>query len=255
MLNLNLSDRIAVVTGGASGIGRATAESLHECGARVVVLDRAPFDQRGAEIGYCRADVADPSSIDGAMESIEAKFGAIEILVNAAGIMERPLPIERASDKEWDRVLSVNLRGTYLCCRHVGLRMAELGRGSIVNVASVAGFRASPLRAYGPSKAAVINLTKGLASEWALAGVRVNAVAPGFTNTAPIGIAAGAGLISIQKLADANAMRRLVTAQEVANAIVFLASDQASAITGVTLPVDCGYLVANAWGPYRAPDA
>lgn len=253
MISIDLAGRIAVVTGGASGIGLATAELLHECGARVVALDRAPLNRCTAQISYRHADITNQVSTESALEGIEVDFGVIDVLVNSAGILERPLPLEQASDKEWDRVVSTNLRGTYLCCRYVGLRMAERGTGAIVNVASVAGLRASPLRAYGPSKAAVINLTEGLAAEWALAGVRINAVAPGFTRTPSIGIAAAAGLVSFERLAHANAMRRLVAVDEVANAIVFLASDLASAITGVTLPVDCGYLVADAWGPYGPP--
>jgi NAD(P)-dependent dehydrogenase (short-subunit alcohol dehydrogenase family) len=255
VFSIDFTSRIVVVTGGASGIGLATAKLFRECGARVVALDRANLSQQITDIEYRYADVTDRASTEAALESIETDLGAIDVLVNSAGILERALPLGQASDKEWDRVISTNLRGTYLCCRYVGLRMAERGTGAIVNVTSVMGLRASPLRAYGPSKAAVINLTEGLAAEWGSAGVRVNAIAPGFTETPAVGLAAAAGLMSVERLARTSAARRLVAAHEVANAIAFLASDLASAITGVTLPVDCGYLVAGAWDPYGpSPD-
>ena len=253
LVAIDLTGKIAVVTGGASGIGLAAAQLMRACGARVAVLDRATLDPSQEGLEYQPVDVTDRASIETAFAQVEDDLGAVDVLVNSAGVLERPLPVAQARDKEWDKVISTNLRGTYLCCRHAGLRMAERGHGAIVNVSSVTGLRASPLRAYGPSKAAVINLTEGLAAEWARNGVRVNAVAPGFTRTPATDIAFAVGYGSADGFAATSATGRLVEPQEVANAIAFLASDLASAITGVTLPVDCGYLVAGAWDPYGGP--
>ncbi len=255
MIDIDFGGKTAVVTGGTSGIGLAVCELLMACGARVIALGRATPHPKNAWLEHRLCDVTDRASVEAAFDGIAADHDAIDVLVNSAGVLERALPLARSSDKEWDKVISTNLKGTYMCCRHAGLRMAERGTGAIVNVTSVAGMRANPLRAYGPSKAAIINLTEGLAAEWALAGVRVNAVAPGFTRTPAIGLAVATGHVSIDRFERASAAGRLVEAREVANAIAFLASDLASAITGVTLPVDCGYLVAGAWGPYGAdPD-
>lgn len=194
LVPIDLTGKIAVVTGGASGIGLAAAQLMRACGARVAVLDRATLDPSQQGLEYQPVDVTDRASIETAFAQVEDDLGAVDVLVNSAGVLERPLPVAQARDKEWDKVISTNLRGTYLCCRHAGLRMAERGHGAIVNVSSVTGLRASPLRAYGPSKAAVINLTEGLAAEWARNGVRVNAVAPGFTRTPATDIAFAVGL-------------------------------------------------------------
>ena len=249
---IDLCGKLAVVTGGASGIGAAVASCLAACGARVVALDRAypdePSTQGSLQQRYL--DVCESKQVAAVIDAIEAELGTIDVLVNSAGILQRPLPMETASDREWERVINTNLRGTYQCCRRVGIRMAERGRGAIINVASVTGLRSSPLFAYGPSKAAIINLTEGLAAEWGRRGVRVNAVAPGFTWTPAIAEATDAGYITEQQMAACSAVGRLVEPAEVARAIAFLASDMASAITGATLPVDCGYLVASAWTPY-----
>jgi NAD(P)-dependent dehydrogenase (short-subunit alcohol dehydrogenase family) len=253
VLMIDLSGKIAAITGGASGIGLATADLFQQCGCRVVIIDRAKTDVKSLRSGQVEernADVCDAAAVAAAVNAIEADVGPIDILVNSAGILERPLAPAEAKDKEWDRVVSTNLKGTYLCCRQVGLRMAARGCGAIVNVSSVAGLRSSPLHAYGPSKAAVINLTEGLAAEWGRMGVRVNAVAPGFTRTPALALAAAAKYADETLLAEASGVGRLVRPGEVANAIAFLACDLAAAITGVTLPVDCGYLVAGSWAAY-----
>lgn len=257
VLGIDLSGKLAVVTGAASGIGEAVADAFEACGARLVALDRVypdePSRQGRREQRYL--DVCDAKLVAAVFDGIEAELGAIDLLVNSAGILQRPIGMERASDREWDRVIATNLRGTYQCCRQAGNRMAERRRGAIVNVASVTGLRSSPLHAYGPSKAAIINLTEGLAAEWGRRGVRVNAVAPGFTWTPAIAEATDARYVSREQMSQASAAGRLVHAAEVAQAIAFLASDLASAITGVTLPVDCGYLVASPWTPYGAVPA
>jgi NAD(P)-dependent dehydrogenase (short-subunit alcohol dehydrogenase family) len=152
--------------------------------------------------------------------------------------------------KEWDLVARIDLRGTYLCCAAAGTRMAARRRGSIVNIASVAGMRSGPLHAYGPAKAGVINLTQCLAAEWGRSGVRVNAVSPGFTETPALEKGVAKGVLDPDALAASSALGRLLEPREVAAAICFLASDLASGITGVNLPVDLGYLAATPWASY-----
>ena len=144
----------------------------------------------------------------------------------------------------------VDLRGTYLCCAAFGARMAARGKGSIVNIASVAGMRSGPLHSYGPAKAGVIHLTECLAAEWGRNGVRVNTVSPGFTQTPALDKGKASGTLDDATMATSTALGRLIGAGEIAAAVVFLASDAASAITGANLPVDAGYLVATPWASY-----
>ena len=253
MLQINFTGKLAAVTGGASGIGRATAEVLAQCGARVVILDRdesalalAPL----SGVAHRIVDVTDSQAIESAVESIEAEHGEIAVLVNAAGVLQAIRPPQTLTEKEWDRTIATNLKGTYLSCAKVGTRMAARGGGCIVNVASITGLCASPLHAYGPAKAGVISLTENLAAEWGRSGVRVNAVAPGFTETPPLRLALAVKQLNATALEQASALGRMLKAEEVAAAIAFLASDLAAGITGVTLPVDAGYLVAGSWAGY-----
>jgi len=147
----------------------------------------------------------------------------------------------------WDAVTNIDLRGTYLCCAVFGSRMAARGYGAIVNIASITSFRSSPLHAYGPAKAAVASLTMGLAAEWGRSGVRVNAVAPGFTLTEGLQAAIDRGDRDPAELAQPSAMNRLVMPDEVADGIGFLLSDAARAITGITMPIDCGWMAGSTW--------
>jgi len=253
MLTINFDGKVAAVTGGASGIGRAAAQALADCGARVAILDRdegALADAPSFGATHRVMDVTDGAQIESAVAAVEAECGGIDVLVNAAGVLQIPRAPESLTEKEWDRTVTTNLKGTYLCCAKAGVRMAARGRGSIVNVASVMGLCSTPLHAYGPAKAAIINLTQGLAAEWGRRGVRVNAVAPGFTATPPLRLAFGMKHMDERLLREATALGRLLQPDEIAAAIVFLASDLAAGITGVTLPVDAGYLVAGSWAGY-----
>lgn len=253
-MKLDFGDRTALVTGGASGIGRACAAALAAAGARVVVADRdAPSGEAAARAvgGSFRAlDVGDEEAVSAVVEEVERMIGAIDVLVTCAGVLQRTLPPAELSWKEWDLVQRIHLRGTYACCTAAGSRMAARGRGSIVVIASVAGMRSGPLHSYGPAKAAIINLAECLAGEWGRRGVRVNAVAPGFTETPALARGFATGTLEAHTLAEASALGRLVRAEEIAQAVAFLASDAASAITGATLPVDAGYLVATPWQAY-----
>jgi NAD(P)-dependent dehydrogenase (short-subunit alcohol dehydrogenase family) len=245
---MSFSGRVAVVTGGASGIGAACARLLAEQGARVVIADRKPAAGPGGQA--VALDVADENSVAAAAEEIESRIGPVAVLVNGAGVLQRTLPPEQLSLAEWDFVARVDLRGTYLCCAAFGARMAARGAGAIVNISSVAGMRSGPLHSYGPAKAGVIHLTECLAAEWGSKGVRVNTVSPGFTQTPALDKAKAAGTLDDATMAASTALGRLICAEEIAAAVVFLASDAASAITGANLPVDAGYLVATPWASY-----
>jgi NAD(P)-dependent dehydrogenase (short-subunit alcohol dehydrogenase family) len=253
-VRLDFAGRIAAVSGGASGLGRAAAARLQKGGARVVLLDRdeAALSHAAGETGAVPMvlDVTDRSAAAAAVERIEAEHGPIAVLVTAAGVLDPPRPPERISDQAWQRVFAVNLDGTRILCELVGARMAARGGGSIVTVASVAGLEPGPLVIYGPAKAAVVALTKALAGAWGRRGVRVNAVAPGYVRTPALQRGLAVGAVEERRLIDSTALGRLATPEEVANAIAFLASDAAAAITGIVLPVDAGHLLAGGWAPH-----
>lgn len=195
-------------------------------------------------------DVSDEGSVTVAVEAIEAARGPIAGLVNAAGILGKMHRPDRLKMADWDREMAVDLRGTYLMCRAVGMRMASRGSGAIVNVGSVVGTAPAPVHGYGPAKAAVINLTATLAAEWGPRGVRVNAISPGFTRTPALEKAFEAGALSRQRMEGAAALNRLVEPGEVGRAISWLIGPASSAITGINLPVDAGFLAAMGWQPY-----
>lgn len=251
---MKFDNTLAVVTGGASGIGAACAAFFTSRGARVVIADRnhAAALAVAGPIGASAIlmDVCDDTSVEQAAVTIEKEHGEVGILVNSAGVLQRTLPPGELTMKEWDFVHNVDLRGTYLCCVAFGKRMHARKRGAIVNIASVAGMRSGPLHAYGPAKAGVLSLTESLASEWGPAGVRVNAVSPGFTMTPALEKGFATHTLAHQALTDNAALGRLVKAEEIAAAVGFLASDLAGAITGINLPVDAGYLVATSWASY-----
>jgi len=260
---IDLSGKCAVVTGGASGIGLACAKMLADAGARVVIADKdGEAALRAAqELGGIAVvmDVGEEDSVEAAARQLNAQLDEIDVLVNCAGVLQRTLPPEDLSLKEWDRVARIDLRGTYLCCRQFGAAMARRGRGAIVNIASVAGMCSGPLHSYAPAKAGVLNLTECLAGEWGPKGVRINSVSPGFTLTPALEKGLDSHTLEAPELANSSALGRLVRAEDVARAVLFLVSDWAAAITGVNLPVDAGYLVAGSWASYgglrRVPSA
>ncbi len=253
-MNIDLSGRNVLVTGGGSGIGLACARLLSACGASVAIADKN-LDAAQRAAGELNAlavlmDVGEETSVDLAAADIEARLGLVDVLVNCAGVLQRTLPPGELAIKEWDFVARIDLRGTYLCCARFEARMAQQGSGVIVNIASVAGMRSGPLHSYGPAKAGVISLTECLAGEWGPKGVRVNCVSPGFTQTPALDRGFATHTLEAQALTNNAALGRLVNADEIARAVTFLASDWASAITGINLPVDAGHLVAGSWGCY-----
>jgi len=246
--------RSVLVTGGLSGIGAAAAAVLAGDGFQPIVADIATKPETMTPAGVLLwpspLDVSDEAAVDSAIAGIEARHGALAGLVNAAGILGKMHRPERLKMADWDREIAVDLRGTYLMCRAAGARMAGRGAGSIVNVASVVGSAAAPVHGYGPAKAAVINLTQTLAAEWGPRGVRVNAVSPGFTRTPALEAAFRAGALSQEKMQGTAALQRLVEPTEVGRAISWLVGPGSSAVTGVNLPVDAGFLAAVGWQPY-----
>lgn len=244
-----LRGAVAVVTGGAGGIGRACGQALLQAGARVILLDRdsdaaqTAVAGMGAGIESGQIDVTDPASISAAFERIATLHGRIDILVNNAGIAIRKPTFELLPD-DWNRVINVNLTGVFLCSQAAARYMVARGSGAIVNIASIMGLSGGglyPNLSYQSSKGGVVNLTRALAVEWARQGIRVNAVAPTWVDTELI-----APLKSDADFVDAverlTPMGRLAQPHEVADAVVFLSSDRASMITGHTLPVDGGFL-------------
>jgi NAD(P)-dependent dehydrogenase (short-subunit alcohol dehydrogenase family) len=245
---------IAVVTGGASGIGAACCRELSGNGANVVVLDRdlGRAEEVAKAIGgrAWRGDVGDEKATEACAAAIEAEVGPVDILVNSAGIIQVPVRPTEMAMAVYDDIIRVDQRGTYVASVAFGRHMVARRRGSIVNIASIAGMRSMPLHAYGPAKAAVIATTECLAAEWGPAQVRVNAVSPGYTRTPALQAAIDKGERDPSALAGNAALGRLVEPSEIAKVVAFLASPLASAITGANVPVDCGWLVAPSWHTY-----
>jgi NAD(P)-dependent dehydrogenase (short-subunit alcohol dehydrogenase family) len=239
---------VVLVTGGASGIGLATAGVLKTRGWQVVISDidatRTETAASGLGIGWQAFDVSDEAATEAAFGDIEARFGPVEALVANAGLIQAGGLAEELPLAEFDRIISVNFRGVYISCIAAGKRMVKRASGGIVIMGSVTAARTAPLHAYAPSKAAVVHLASCLAAEWGRSGVRVNAVSPGYVATPPVKSAIDRGLRDPKLLREASALGRLVESEEIGKAVAFLLSDEASAVTGINLPVDAGWLAS-----------
>jgi NAD(P)-dependent dehydrogenase (short-subunit alcohol dehydrogenase family) len=253
---LRLKGRVALITGAGTGVGQATAILFAKEGADIVVANlELPEAEETAEairrVGRravaIAGDISNPEEIYAMVERAIDEFGGINILVNNAGVPA--IPVRNAFEikgkyiEAWDEVFEINVRATFLCCQRVGQWMTTHGGGKIVNVASQTGIAGVPyVNAYGPSKAAVINMTRSLAVEWAKYKINVNCVAPCWTRTRRLEKAIEKGVVSLAEIQKRCPMGRPAEPGDVAKAVLFLASDDASFITGITLPVDGGWL-------------
>jgi NAD(P)-dependent dehydrogenase (short-subunit alcohol dehydrogenase family) len=246
---LGLSGRVCVVTGGGGGIGRATALSFAQAGARVAAID---LDERGLEVTHSellklgsecivtRCDTSSVDSVTAASATIEKSLGPCDVLVNTAAVL-RPGALDTLSLAEWNAVLAVNLTGYFVCAQIFGRQMRKLGRGSLVHVASIAGSNAQGQSgAYSVSKAGVIMLSRQLANEWGPHGIRSNVVSPGMVIT-PMSQAFYDTPGVTERRSAVVPMRRVGMPQDMADAILFLASDRASYVNGDEIMVDGGY--------------
>lgn len=241
--------RIAVVTGGASGIGLATAIVLIERGWRVVISDinAKACQESAATIGAESVpfDVTDENGTETAFADIESRLGPIEALFANAGVIQSGGRSEDLPLAEFDKVIAANLRGVYVSCITAGKRMTKRGRGGIVITGSVTASRTAPLHAYAPSKAAAVHMAACLAADWGRSGVRVNAVSPGYVGTPPLLANIERGTRDKRLLTEGSALGRMVDPEEIGRGVAFLLSDDASAITGINLPVDAGWLAGS----------
>ena len=222
--------RVVVVTGGASGMGRGAGEAFATNGDRVVLADvnsnlgRQVAEEvvgRGGPAVFHDLDVSEESSVNELIEWVEAEVGPIDVLVNTAGLLQNPIPINELPMEDHDRMWDINNRGLYMCCRAVAPLMKARARGSIINIASTTSFVAWPLTAYDPGKTAVKMLTEVLAAEMGPKGIRVNAVAPHITATPAIQSRIDAGERDPAKIIAQNALPRMVEVEDVAEAIFF----------------------------------
>jgi NAD(P)-dependent dehydrogenase (short-subunit alcohol dehydrogenase family) len=253
MRSTRLLGKSAVVTGAAAGIGRATAELFARQGARLVLADintdgltalRDSLGEVTDDIAVVTADVSKPEDVRRMIEVAVEQYGRLDIAVANAGIIPLASVVEATLD-DWDEVMAVDGRGMFLTCKYAIEQMMTSGGGSIVCLSSISGVAGQPRQStYGPAKFVASGLTKHLAVEWASRGIRVNAVAPGTINTERVQRLPDepGGTEYLEAVKAAHPMGRLGEPSEVANAILFLASDEASFITGAILPVDGGFL-------------
>ncbi len=241
--------RDVIITGGASGIGWATAKLFSERGDRVTILDLNGSSEAANRLGTKHrgidVDITDENSVTNLFETISK----IDVLVNNAGIGDSHFATFDQDIEQFRRVLDIHVSGSFLMARQAGLIMKDAGGGSIINMSSIAGIVGLPRRnAYGAAKAGIAMLTRNLACEWATHNIRVNAVAPGYVGTDLVQTLVDSGKIDIEAIKKRSPQGRLLEPSEIAEAIVFLASSAASAITGVTLSVDGGWAAFGDFG-------
>lgn len=235
--------RVAVVTGGSRGIGAAIVDAFVEAGATAIVFDTAAPSEPREGVRHIGADVSDPASVAAAFAALDASEERIDVLVNNAGIQRVGL-IGELSFADWTAVIGTHLGGTFLCCSEAIPRMRRTGAGAIVSIASAAGFVGLPGRGpYCAAKAGIMGLTRALSLETAQAGIRVNAVAPGYTRTAIIQQALDDGSQREEWMLERVPLNRLAQPHEIARVVRFLASDEAGFVTGQTVVVDGGWTV------------
>ena len=248
-VTVRLKDKVAIITGAASGIGKATAKLFAEHGAKVVVADIdkdggsqavTQIQNGGNEAIFVETDVTLKVDTEQMVAQTVETYGKLDILFNNAGIAMR-LPVAELPEEDWHRCLDVNLTGVFLCAKAAIPAMLKNGCGSIINMSSIYGVVGADVRAaYVASKGGVTNLTRGMALDYAENNIRVNCICPGFVETPLV-----AGVIKTpeeyQALADKHPMRRLGQPEEIAYGALYLASDESAFVTGIALPIDGGY--------------
>jgi NAD(P)-dependent dehydrogenase (short-subunit alcohol dehydrogenase family) len=249
----SLAGKVALVTGGASGLGEAISLGFSQAGATVVIADindeagKAVIDsvaERPNPPSFLHLDVTSRASIDGVVEEVVGRLGKIDVLVNCAGSASRHLA-EDFPEEVWDRIIALNLKGTFMCCQAVGRTMLARGGGSIINIASIGASIAYPhTTAYLQSKGAVSQMTRSLALEWIDRGVRVNAIAPSLFDTPLVRMNDSQKSYTSEFIMARTPIGRKGQPYEVVGPAIFLASDAASMVVGHILQVDGGYLIA-----------
>lgn len=247
-----------VVSGATSGIGKAVALRYARDGASIAVIGRdgargndivAEIERLGGTAEFYQLDVSSRSEVIAAGAAIEARWGAPDVLVNAAGILQSGQRVLDQDESENQRLWNINYNGSLYCCQIFGKQMQARGQGAILNIGSLASVAPLSLPAYTPGKAAILSLTQILAAELGPFGVRVNAVAPGYTLSDGLREKIRLGLRNPDAIKASTALKKFVEPDQVADAIHFLCSERAATITGVLLPVDAGWLVQ---APYNA---
>ena len=236
---MRLEGKVAIVTGAAKGLGGEMAQLFAKEGAKVIACDMAPLSYEAANVEYAELNVTDSAACEALFNHVKEKYGRIDVLVNNAGITKDALT-RKMTDEQWDAVINVNLKGVFNLTRHVGPYMQAQGSGSIISISSVVGVFGNIGQAnYAATKAGILGLTKTWAKEFSMRGgnVRVNAIAPGYTMT---DILKTVPQEMLDKFAALTMLGRLAQPHEIASAALFLASDEASYITGQTLQVDGG---------------
>jgi NAD(P)-dependent dehydrogenase (short-subunit alcohol dehydrogenase family) len=245
-----LDGRVAAVTGGSSGLGAAMAKGLAQAGAALAILDVndegaertvATIREQGGTAEALPCDVTDKRAVDEVADRVVAELGRVDVLVNSAGMAFRS-PAEDFPEEEFDRIIALNLKGTYLCCQSFGRKMLAQGSGSIINIASIGAFISYPhASAYIATKGGVLNLTRVLALEWIDRGVRVNGIGPGLCDSPLTRLRAKQSSVTSDFLQARMLRKELILPRELVGAAVFLASDASARVTGHTVLVDDGY--------------
>ena len=246
--NDRFTNKVVFITGAASGIGRAAALAFAAEGARVAILDRsadaleavqASVNNAGGEVLSIAADVSSPDQIEAAIQQIVGRFGQLDIAFNNAGVENKAAPVHEIDLAEWDRILGINLRGTFVCMKYELAQMVKQGGGVVVNTSSGAGIRGVAGGAsYAASKHAIIGLTRSAALDYAKQNIRVNAVLPGNIETPMMDRFTGG---DIQKAIDLEPVGRLGKPEEIAEAVLWMASDLGGFVTGAATVIDGGW--------------